>query len=626
MPSSLKRRIQQLAKDFRDRGVVRAGIVYGTVALTGLGMLDLVRDLWPWLDRVFPVLVLGAVFAFPVVLILSWVFDVGPGGIHLHHDPGTDRASTGYRIGAGAAVALASVVFGWTILTLWDRAEARPDGAEPGSFLDPTRIAVLYFDDHSPSRDLGFLANGLTEDLINELANVDALQVTSRNGVKAFRDDPPGVGEIARRLNVGTLVEGSVTGDQERVRVTVQLIDGRSDAHLMSRQFDADQGDLFSLQDELSNAIAIALREHLGMSIREEEERSRTASTEAWTAYHEATALYDRAGRLTQETDRREMALSLYESVDSLLAVAERADPSWADPPVQRGWVALASSLVSTDFVGYVQPGDSAALLQVAERAVRISDGSAAALELRGVVAFEIAEATGDKEMRERAEADLRAALELEPDRARALAHLSDIRRIAGDFGSARLYAERALAADAFLEDADRVMYRLFSANVELRDWDEAERWCAAGRRNHPDDSGFVLCRLFLIALRPGAQDPEAAWAVVDTLRAEASPHDWEQSYRTWAGYQVARVLALSSLPDSAEAVLAAYRPEEAARPDFAYDEANVRLALGDREGALDLLELYLTVAPDRAEYLASDWLFEELWGDPRFVEMTGSG
>lgn len=624
MPTSFGQRIQRLANDFRERGVVRAAFVYGTFGVGGLGILDLIRDLIPWLDRAFPVLVLGTVFAFPVVLILSWVFDLGPGGIRLHRDPGVEKASFGYRLGAGAGVALASVVFAWTILTLWDRSEAR--NAPPGDIpaLDPARIAVLYFDDHSPGRDLGFLANGITEDLINRLANVDALRVTSRNGVKAFRENPPGVGEIARQLNVGTLVEGSITGESGRVRVTVQLIDARTDEHLMSRQFDADRVDLFALQDELSEAIAIALREHLGLSIREEEGRARTSSPEAWAAYHEASATYDRAVVISRQA-RRGPATALFRRADSLVAVAEEADPSWPDPPVLRGWVALSASMDQSDAIGYVQPQDSGALMAAAEHAVRVSGGSAAALELRGVTAFEIAEALGDETLRWRAEADLRAALQAEPDRARALAHLSDIRRIAGDFGSARLYAEQALAADAFLEDADRVVYRLFNANIELKDWDDAERWCTTGRRNHPEDNGFVLCRLFLIALRPGVKDPDEAWAVLDTLRVSSGPEDWELQYRTWAGFQVARVLALNELPDSAEAVLRAYRSSPEDRPWFAYDEASVRLALGDRSGALELLELYLTVAPDRAGYLANDWLFEGLRGDPRFEEMTGN-
>lgn len=624
MSTPVNQRLKQLARDFRERGVVRAGIVYGTMALSGLGVLDLVRDLVPWLDRVFPVLVLGAVFAFPVVLILAWVFDVGSDGIRVHQDPARGRASVPYRLAAGVGVALASGVFGWTILTLWDWSETRT-GPPEISVLDPTRVAVLYFDDHSPGGNLGFLANGLTEDLINQLANVEGLSVTSRNGVKAFRDSPPGIREIARRLSVGTLVEGSVTGDEDRVRVTVQLIDGRSDRHIMSQQFDATQGDLLGLLDDLSDAIAVALREHLGTSIRAEEERARTSSTEAWAAYHEATLLSERAEALAKQRQRGEVA-EAYQAADSLLALAERADPEWPDPPIMRGWVALATSVASSETAGYVVPEDSAALLAVAERAVQRAGGSPAALELRGVVAFEVAEATGDEVMRQRAEADLRAALDAEPARALALAYLSDIRRIAGDFGSARLYAERALAADAFLEDADRVMYRLFNANVELKDWDEAERWCAAGRRNHPENIAFVLCRLFLIALRPGAQDPGKAWAVLDTLRAEVGPEDWTRNYRTWAGFQVARVLALSALPDSAEAVLASYRPGDEDRPWFAYDEANVRLALGDRSGALDLLEMYLTAAPDRAAYLASDWLFEELWDEPRFVRMTGGG
>jgi TolB-like protein len=624
MSTPVNHRIQQLAKDFRERGVVRAAIVYGSVVLTGLGVLDLLRDLVPWLDRVFPVLVLGAVSGFPVVLVLAWVFDVGSHGIRVHQDPAQGRASVGYRLGAGVGVALASGVFGWTILTLWDWSEARPVPSEIPE-LDPTRVAVLYFDDHSPGGELGFLANGLTEDLINQLANVDALRVTSRNGVKPFREDPPGVREIARRLSVGTVVEGSVTGDAERVRVTVQLIDGRTDEHLMSRQFDAEQGDLLQLQDDLAEAISGALRQRLGISIREEEERGRTDDPRAWATYHEGRRVADEAAEMAHD-DPRLPPWDLFGRADSLLALAALLDPSWPDPPIERGWTAMAASIAGSENVGFLQPGDSTVLRELAESAVSVSDRAPAALELRGAVAFELAESLGGRDdLREQAEADLVAALRADPDRAQTLAYLSEIRRQAGDFVEARHYAERALVADAFYEEAAEVKARLFDANVELKDWAAADRWCRVGRRDHPEDTDFVLCRLFLVSLRPGTPAPAEAWAAMDTLRQETGAEDWEYQYRSWAGYRVARVLARNGLKDSTKAVLERYRASDEIRPWLAYDEADVHLVLGEPDTAMDLLELYLTVRPDRASYLARDWAFEELRDRPRFREITGT-
>lgn len=626
MPSPFTDRLRDLARDFRERKVLRAGLVYGTVAFSTLGVLDLVRDLISWLDRVFPVLVLSAVFAFPVVLVAAWVFEIGPRGIRLHHDPGRERASVGYRLGAGAVVGLASVLFGWTILTLWTYSEERTAGPEDGTAYDPTRIAVLYFDDHSPGGDLGYLANGLTEDLINALVRVPALEVTSRNGVKPFREVAVGTREIARQLRVGTLVEGSVTGDSNRVRATVQLIDARTDEHLLSEQFESDLGDVLRLQDELSSAIAVALRENLGVSIREEAERERTDSPEAWTSYHEAGRLSDEARELGRE-HRETLAVTLFRRADSLYAAAEGLDDDWPDPSIQRGWNAVSWSTAGSDRVGFIQAQDSGRLLALAEHAVDVSGASAPALELRGAVAFELAETVGGREdLRQQAEEDFLEAIGQDPKRVQSLAYLSAMRRQSGDFGEARHFAERALAADAFYEESGAVMYRLFEVNLELRDWNEADRWCTAGRREHPERTSFVLCRIFMLSLLPERADPAEAWALLDTLRQESSREDWEAQYRTWAGYQVARVLARNGLNDSTEAVLVQYRPSRPEdRPYAAYDEASVRLLLGDREGALDLLEEFLTVRPDRVSYLPNDWLFEELWDDPRFEQITGT-
>ena len=88
----------------------------------------------------------------------------------------------------------------------------------------------------------------------------------------------------------------------------------------------------------------------------------------------------------------------------------------------------------------------------------------------------------------------------------------------------------------------------------------------------------------------------------------------------------MAKILARNGLRDSAEAVLVEYGAGPRDRPWFAYDEAQVRLMLGDREAALDLVEMYVRIAPDRRSYLASDWAFEALWDDPRFVEITSGG
>jgi serine/threonine-protein kinase len=627
--TALIRKVIALLRDFRRRRVFRAAIVYGGVAVATLGVLDIARDLIPWLDAAFPALVLSAVILFPVVVIAAWVFDLTPDGIRLHVPEDGAEVTTGHRIAAGAVMVAASVVFGGTLIFLWANSELGSDGPPVSAAvedpLDPTRIAVLYFDDHSPGAELGYLANGLTEDLINALVNVEGLRVTSRNGVKPFRENPRPMEVIARELGVGTLVEGSVTGSGGVVRATAQLIDGDTGDHLWSEQFEAETTDVLALQDDLANAIALTLRERLGISVREREARARATNQEAWRAYQEARAVLDEA-RGYDLAGADGVALDLYDRAEEGLLQSIEFAPNWVDPLVTRGWLAWYRSVSLSSNMGFMRPEDGPELLAIADRAVELSGGSPAALELRGAVRFELAEATrsSDPGLREGAREDLRAAVELAPRQARALAYLSWISRIDGDFSGARIYAERAMDADAFLAEADDVIYRLFEANLELKDWSEAQRWCVEGRRRYPDQASFALCRLYLASLQPEVGTPEEGWALLDSLRMTDPGDPWEYQFRYWGGIQVARLLARNAMPDSAEAVLVAYRASPEDRPYFAYDEASVRLALGDPDGALDLLEVYLEVSPDRRSYLADDWLFEELWADPRFVELTG--
>jgi len=624
-------KITELWADLRRRRVVRAGGVYWIGAIAVLGALDLIRDLVPWLDRTFPMIVLISIILFPAVLGLSWLFEWTADGIRLHRPGPGERMGMHQRLGMFGLLAIATFLFGWGVLSLWAQSEQtridlvqRAATGDRVEGRDPARLAVLYFEDYSPNGDLGYLASGLTEGLISALGAVEELSVTSRNGVRPFRDTPSSSDSIAERLGVGTLVTGSVSGEAGgRVRVSAQLVDVTTgDEQLWSDQFEAASSDVLALQTELVAELSRRLRQSLGVSLRAREAALETESEEAWRSFHQAQRLIGRAFR--DDAVPRDVE-DLLQEADGLLDNARREDPEWAAPILEQGWLAYHRSRFRSPVAGSVRPEDGLELLALADRAVTATDSSAGALELRGVVQFELAEAAseGDPELRAAAEEDLLAAVRKDPRRAQALAYLGRGRRLAGDFPAALDYARRALEADAFLEDANEVVFLLYETNLELKRWAEADRWCREGRRRFPGDLDFLFCRLQFEKIRPDVGTPALAWRLLDSIRTASSPEDWEYSYRTWAGYQVAGVLARNGLADSARVVVAAYRPGPEDRPWFAYDEAHVELQLGNAPGALALLDLYLKARPDRRSYLASDWLFEELWEDPGFQALT---
>ena len=123
-------------------------------------------------------------------------------------------------------------------------------------------LAVLPFTDMSATRDHQFFADGMHEQLLSRLARIDELAVISRTSVEPYRDSEVRLPEIAEQLGADAVIEGSVRVDHDRLRVTVQLIDGVSDEHIWAADFDRQLSvqDIFSVQEEVANKIAAALR------------------------------------------------------------------------------------------------------------------------------------------------------------------------------------------------------------------------------------------------------------------------------------------------------------------------------------------------------------------------------
>jgi adenylate cyclase len=120
-------------------------------------------------------------------------------------------------------------------------------------------IVVLPFTNLSSNPDQQYLADGITEDLTTDLSRLADMLVISRNSAFTYKDKPANARQIGRELGVRYVLEGSVQRLANRVRVNAQLIDAQADVHLWAERFDGDAGDLFALQDEITNRIAVAL-------------------------------------------------------------------------------------------------------------------------------------------------------------------------------------------------------------------------------------------------------------------------------------------------------------------------------------------------------------------------------
>jgi len=174
-----------------------------------------------------------------------------------------------------------------------------------GSRDDIPSIAVLPFVNLSADKENEYFSDGLAEEIINALARVPELRVIARTSAFAFRGREQDLRTIGQRLRVGALLEGSVRRSGNRIRVTAQLIHAADESHLWSERYDREMTDVFAIQDEISQAIANALKVKLAAP------RRSTASIEAFQSYLKGLYWYQRytAENLARAKESFEQAL-----------------------------------------------------------------------------------------------------------------------------------------------------------------------------------------------------------------------------------------------------------------------------------------------------------------------------
>src|SRR5437870_1536723 len=528
-------------------------------------------------------------------------------------------------LGVVAAVMVAAA---WGTRSVWSRS-ARP-AAGSGGGLDPRRIAVLYFDDLSRDSSLAYLADGLTETLIDELGPVKPLEVISRNGAARYRHASVSRDSIARALKVGSLVEGSVEEVGDRVRVTVRLVDGSSGADIDRQTFEQPKGNLLRIRDTLTQQVASALRGRLGEEIRVREQKGGTANVTAWVLLQQA----ERARKLADSLAKSDMVAATREfgHADSLSAAAEAADRAWDEPTVLRGFIAYRQSRLAGDAPEASRRIDTG--LGHVERALGVNPRNARALELRGSLRYWrwllhlVPDPREAADLLKNAEQDLRSAVALDASLAGAWSALSHLDNVKSDEVQGKIDALRAYEADAYYSSADLIVWRLFLASYDLEQFVDAVHWCDVGQQRFPKDPRFVECQLWLMTSQAEAPDVGKAWQLVGQLGDLTPPPRWEFG-RLKAQMAVAAVLARDRSVDSSRRVLARSRASPQLDPaqELLYLEAFVRTLLGDRDDALQLLKRYVAANPERRVDLAKDsqWWFRELRNDPRYRQLAGT-
>jgi TolB-like protein len=518
-----------------------------------------------------------------------------------------------------------------------DRKNGSAIAADTG--LDPTRIAVMYFDDQTGGR-LAYLADGLTEALIERLAAVRGLDVISANGVGQFRGDAMAPDALARALKVGTVVQGSVEATRgDSVVVTVRLIEGSTGVDFQRARLDGAVDDALKLRDDLATRAAEFLRTRLGDEVRLQQSRSDTRVAAAWGLVQQAERVRKEAEDLAAE-DEMGPAAARFARADSMLAQAEALDDKWPEPIVLRGNIAYRQARLESERTlidAHISRG-----LEHARRAVALDVRNADATELRGTLRYlrwlfslEPDPVRAEALLRD-AETDLRSAVAISPTNASAWSVLSHLQYQKPDFTEAKLAAQRAYEEDAYLSAASEIVWRLYTTSYDLEDFGGANQWCQEGRARFAENPRFAECRLWMMTTRGTAPDIAFAWSLLDSLRARMPEARWEDERRN-AELGVAAVIARAAaadssqrlrLVDSARKVLARARPTRQEDPEgeLLGTEAFVQTLLGDKDEAFRLLKQYFTLNPGhRAKFAkANSWWWRPLKDDPRFSELVG--
>ncbi|HEY2942843.1 MAG TPA: protein kinase [Vicinamibacteria bacterium] len=202
---------------------------------------------------------------------------------------GGDTRSPRRRAVAAAAGACVAVLA--AVVTLWPRRDHGP-GPPLAPDTPAKSIAVLPFQNLSPDPENAYFADGITEDVLTQLAKIRELKVIAPTSVMRYKGSEKPVREIARELGVATVLEGSVRRAGNRVRITGQLIDARTEQHLWAENYDRELADVFAIQTDVAQRIASALKASLTAEDRARIAERPTGNIEAYDLYVKGRALY----------------------------------------------------------------------------------------------------------------------------------------------------------------------------------------------------------------------------------------------------------------------------------------------------------------------------------------------
>jgi len=443
-----------------------------------------------WVMRV---LVAALALGFPVTLVWAWAFEITPEGVKRTEDvaPSITRR-TGRKIVSITVVlaALAAPLFAFRVL----RPRPETNANEPERMSVPhlpiveKGIAVLPFANLSDDKANAYFADGIQDEILTKLARIADLKVISRTSTTRYKSKPRDLKTVSQELGIAHILEGSVQRAADKVRVNVQLIDARADAHLWADTYDRELKDVFGVESEISQKIANALQAKLSPT-------EASGLTSAPTQDPEAYDLFLKGEYEERQADN----LLKAEPFDRAAALYQQAlarDPNFA--------LAAARLVVSRVrrhwFIGKLSTAELAEVKSLADHALALAPQLAEAHIALGTFYY-----FGERRYDEALE-ELQRAVELQPNNVSALELSAYVHRRQGQW-------EHALSEMTKCETLDprnpQLVANIAGAYCSLRMWEDAKR--AGLRALALDPDSFLGLQTVIFASLNGAGDIEEA-------------------------------------------------------------------------------------------------------------------
>ena len=320
----------QLFSELRRRNVFRVAAAYLVSAWLIIQVVETVFPPFGFGDAAIRAVVITLGIGLVPVLVVSWAFELTPEGLKLERDIDPAQSvtrRTGRKLDR-AIVAVLALAVGYFavdkfVLDPARDAEQLQNARQAGrseaviASVGNRSIAVLPFADMSPENDQSYFSKGIAEELLNLLATIPEVRVTSRSSAFSLKDKGLSIPEIAEQLRVSYVLDGSVRKAGDQVRISAQLIDAQSDTQLWSRNFDRTLQNIFQIQDEIAGDVVDQIKGTLNISLPEQRETDPVAY---------ALFLQAREQRRRGTADSYNKSIELYKQV---LEIDPGYPPAW---------------------------------------------------------------------------------------------------------------------------------------------------------------------------------------------------------------------------------------------------------------------------------------------------------